>query len=138
MTGRESRKLDAPAIEERVASNQESIGPVTHEGREGRLDLFAGACFEKLKLKSGGACSFQICFGSWGIGWIDQYSQPSRLGNQFAQQPKSLGSDLLAKKLDAGSIAARPSNAGDQTKLDGVFADAKHNRDRGGRSFGRK
>jgi hypothetical protein len=35
-------------------------------------------------------------------------------------------------------VAARPGKAGDQTKLDRVFADAEDNRHRGGCSFGRK
>jgi hypothetical protein len=36
----------------------------------------------------------------------------------------------------SGRIATRVSKAGDKTKLDWVFADAKDDRDRGGRSFG--
>src|SRR5262249_5882468 len=57
MTGCERRKLDAPADKERVAGKEECVGPVSQEGGEGRLDLFAGAGFEELCLKSGGACS---------------------------------------------------------------------------------
>src|SRR5215469_15951699 len=57
MTGSKRRKLDAPADKERVAGNEECVGPVSQEGGEGRLDLFAGAGFEELCLKSGGACS---------------------------------------------------------------------------------
>jgi hypothetical protein len=36
---RERRKLDTPADEERVGSNEEGVGPLAHEGGEGRLDL---------------------------------------------------------------------------------------------------
>ena len=43
----------------------------------------------------------------------------------------------MDEKIDAGRIAARPGKAGDQTKLDRVFADAEDDRDRCGRSFGR-
>jgi hypothetical protein len=32
MAGRERRKLDAPAAEERVAGNEQSVGPVSQEG----------------------------------------------------------------------------------------------------------
>jgi hypothetical protein len=43
---------------------------------------------------------------------------------------------LLRETIDAGRIPAWPREAGDKTKLDRVFADAEHNRDRRGRSFG--
>ena len=36
------------------------------------------------------------------------------------------------------SVAARPGEAGDKTKLDRVVADAEDDRDRRGRSFGRE
>ena len=42
------------------------------------------------------------------------------------------------KKLIPVSVAARPGEAGDETELDGVFADAEDDRDRRGRSFGGK
>jgi len=59
MARRERRKLDAPAGEEHVGSNEECVGPVAHEGGEGRLDLAAGAGVEDLNLQSEGACSFR-------------------------------------------------------------------------------
>ena len=70
--------------------------------------------------------------------WIDQHRNPNRLGHQFVQQPQPLGRDLLAKKIDASRIAARSGKTGDQTKLDGVFANAENDRDRRGCRFGRK
>ena len=54
------------------------------------------------------------------------------------QEPQPLGHNFLDEKIDAGRIAARPGKAGDQTQLDRVFADAEDDRDRRGRSFGRK
>ncbi len=54
------------------------------------------------------------------------------------QKTQPLGRNLLAEKVDAGRIAARPGEAGDKSKLDRVFADAKYDRDRRGRSFSRK
>ena len=59
MTGRERRKLDAPAAEERVAGNQESVDPVARESGQGRLDLLAGAGVEDLNLQSDGAGSIR-------------------------------------------------------------------------------
>ena len=42
------------------------------------------------------------------------------------QEPKPLGCHLLAEKIDAGRVAARSGEAGDKTKLDGVFGDAEN------------
>src|SRR5262249_38827687 len=56
---RERRKLDAPAAEERVGGNEESVGPVAHERGEGRLDLAAGAGVDDLNLQSECACGFR-------------------------------------------------------------------------------
>ena len=39
MVRRERRKLDAPADEEPVGGNEEGVGSIAYEGREGRLDL---------------------------------------------------------------------------------------------------
>jgi hypothetical protein len=49
-----------------------------------------------------------------------------------------LANHLRGEKIDAGRVAARPGETGDETKLDRVFCDAEHDRDRRGRSFGRK
>jgi hypothetical protein len=38
------------------------------------------------------------------------------------QKPQPLAHDLLREKVDAGRIAPRPSKAGDEAKLDWVFA----------------
>jgi hypothetical protein len=54
------------------------------------------------------------------------------------QQPQPLGQDLCGQKIDASRVAARPGKAGDQAMPDRVFADAEGDRDRRGRSFGRK
>ena len=56
---RERHKLDEPASEEPVRGDEESVGPVAHEGAEGRLDLAAGACVEDSNLQSEGACRFR-------------------------------------------------------------------------------
>ena len=53
------------------------------------------------------------------------------------QQPQPLGQNLRDEKIDAGRVAARPGKAGDETKLDRVFADTEDDWDRGGRSFSR-
>ena len=71
------------------------------------------------------------------IGRIDEHGNTHGLGHQLMQESQPLGHHLLDEKIDAGRVAARPREAGDKTKLDRVFADAEHDRDRRGRSFGR-
>jgi len=50
MVRRERHKLNEPASEERVRGDEEGVGPVGHEGAEGRLDLAAGAGVEAVSL----------------------------------------------------------------------------------------
>jgi hypothetical protein len=45
---------------------------------------------------------------------------------------------LGREKIDPRQVSPRPGEAGDETELDGVFADAEDDRDRRGRSFGGK
>jgi len=135
------RKLHAPADEEPVRGNEEGIGPVAHEGGEGRLNLAAGASVEHLNLQSDSAGSFRY-FSQRGVGdrrvaRIDQRGNPNGLRHELVQQPQPLGHDLRDENIYAGRVAARPGKAGDKTELDGVFADAEDNRDRRGCSFGR-
>src|SRR5271165_670718 len=54
------------------------------------------------------------------------------------QKSQPLGADFQKERIDACRIAARTCQAGDHTEFDRVFADAKNDRDRRGRSFGRK
>jgi hypothetical protein len=54
------------------------------------------------------------------------------------QQPQPLCDHLLDEKIDAGRVAARSGEAGDETKLDRVFADTESDRDRRCRGFCRK
>jgi hypothetical protein len=66
---------------------------------------------------------------------FDQQSEAAGGGNQFAQQPELFGTQFAQQVAQAGRIAARPGDARDQTKLDGVFADAEDDRDHRGRSL---
>src|SRR5215211_3860687 len=58
------------------------------------------------------------------------------LGTSSCSSPSRFATTSLTKKLMP--VALPPGNAGDQTKPDRVFADAEDDRDRRGRSFGRK
>ena len=91
MARRERRNLVAPAEEEPVGGDEEGIGPVAHDGDEGRLDFAAGAGIEDLSLQSDGARSFRYVsprgLGTRGIGRIDQHGNPNGLGHQVVQLP---------------------------------------------------
>jgi hypothetical protein len=52
---REHSKLDAPTAEVIVGGNEEGIGPFTHQGGEGRIDLAARAGIEETDLEVEGA-----------------------------------------------------------------------------------
>ena len=52
------------------------------------------------------------------------------------QEAQPLGQNLSRKKINAGSVAARPGKTGNQTQLDGILGDAEDDRDRGGSGFG--
>jgi hypothetical protein len=54
------------------------------------------------------------------------------------QEPDPLWHKLVRHEADAGDVAARPIEAGNKTKLDRVSANAKNDRNRRGRCFGRK
>src|SRR6516225_1325180 len=139
---REGDKLDTSAVEEYVAGDERGVGSVAHEGGERRLDFADGAGVEDLNLQPDGARRFRYLtqrrLGDRDIGRIDQHRNANGLGHQVMQQPKPLGQNLLCEQIDACRVAAGPSKAGDQTKLDRIFADAEYDWDRRGRRFGRK
>ena len=41
-------QLEAPAVEKGVLADKDGVGPLAHKGREGRIDLVAGAGVEDL------------------------------------------------------------------------------------------
>src|SRR6516165_5968756 len=138
---RKRNKLDASTGEEHVASDVQGIGAVVHESSEGSLDLAPGAGVEDLNLQchcTGGFRYLSYALGTSDIGRIDQHGNPNGLRHQLVQKCQPLRTQLSCEKIDAGQVSARPGEAGDETELDGVFADAEDDRDRRGRSFGGK
>ena len=59
-------------------------------------------------------------------------------GHQLTQEFQPLRRQLTTEKIDACQVAARPSQAGDKTKLDRVFADQENDGDRRGCRLGRQ
>jgi hypothetical protein len=124
-----------------VGSYEESIR-LTRKVGEGRLDLAAGARLENCNLQAERAGSFRQIprrsFGSRSIGRIDQHGNASGLGHNLVQKPEPFGGEVGHEKIDSGRVAARPVEAGDETKLDRVHSNAKDDRDRRGRGLGRE
>src|SRR6516165_2009899 len=71
------------------------------------------------------------------IAWIDKHRDMGGLGHQIMEKSQPLGRNFSGEKIDPSRVAARLGKAGDQTKPDGVLADAEDDRDRCGRSLGR-
>src|SRR5262249_29052502 len=133
-------QLDAPAREERVASDVQGLRVVAHESGEGCLDLAPGAGLEDLNLQPHCAGCFRYvakrALGGRDIGWIDQHGNANGPGDQLVQKCQPLRSQLSHEKIDPRQISARAGEAVDKTELDRVFADTKDDRDGRGGSFG--
>ena len=132
-------KLHAPGVEKRVGANEDGIGALTHKTFKGSIDLAKGAGMEDLDLDPKGGSSrlyiFHRGLGGGRVGRIDENSHTCRSRHHFAQQPEPLCSQLGNEKIDTRRVAPRLGEAGDQTKPDGVVANAKDDRDRRGRSL---
>jgi hypothetical protein len=55
--------------------------------------------------------------------------------DELVQEREPLGYRLLAEYFDAGRIASRAGKTGDQTELNRVLPNSKHDRDRSGRGL---
>jgi len=88
--GRQLNQLDATTVEEGVAADKKRVGPLAHEGCEGRIDLGAGAGFEDLHLQPDGASSgFQVSqcgLGIRNINRIDEHGHASGCWHQLTQE----------------------------------------------------
>jgi hypothetical protein len=132
--------LFAPTAEEGVGSDEQGVGSIARKTGKGPIDLVDRRGVENLDLQPDGGGSFlhlvQCGLGRRRIARIDEHSNANSLGYQVTQQPQPFSDHLLGEKIHAGRVAARPIQAGDKAKLDGVFADA--DRDRRRCSFGCK
>ena len=73
-----------------------------------------------------------------GIGRIDEHGDASGCGHQLTQKLQPLCRQLADEKIDACQVAARPGEAGDQTKPDRVVADSENDRNCRGCRLGRQ
>ena len=120
MTRRERRQFDAPVGEEPAGGDEEGVGTFA-TGCEGRLDLAARARFQDLDLdpRARAAACMSRSVASAGGALAGSTSTatrppwaPARAGGPAAWP------QLSVKKVDTGRIAARPGEAGDETKPD--------------------
>ena len=80
----------------------------------------------------------RTALGTRDIGRIDQHGNRERPWAPSRAEVPAASRQSPGEKIDPGQVSARPGKASDEAKLDRVFADAEDDRDRRGRSFGRK
>src|SRR5262245_33532797 len=140
--GRKYGKVHTPAVEKGIGTDEEGIDPLAHEVCKGRVDLAAGACVEDLDLQSEGVGSrlhiFHRCFGTRGVGRIDENGQSRHPGYHFAQEPQPLCCQLRDEEIDTRRVASWSSETCDHTELHRILANAENDRDSRGRSLCRE
>ena len=109
------------------------------KARKGRINIAAGGGFEDFDLLPDGqgrSLNVRDKGLSEGIVGIDQHANAHGFWLQLMQQPKSLCPKLNSDKRDAGDIAARPIETGDEAELNRVAAACEDDRDRRSRRLG--
>ena len=97
MARRQRGKLDPPAVEKRVGSDDQRVHLVADQRCERRLDLAAVARLNDADLDANlRCCRLQVSGDGLGIlvFGVDQQSEAAGGGKQFTQQPKLLGGQL--------------------------------------------
>jgi hypothetical protein len=91
--------LETPAVEERVATDEEGVGSLAQKSREGCVDLATGAGAEDLDLQFHGTSSrFHVSQRELGIhclGRIDEHGYTSGCGHQLTQKSQRLRRQLI-------------------------------------------
>ena len=134
-------ELLAPAVEERIAADEERAGMQFDEGGEGGVDLAFGGGLQDRELHPlarAASCTSRMMRSARRIVRVHQQGDHPGLGNQLGQQLKPLGRQLAGEIAEAGEVAARPGETGDQAGLDRVAAADEDDRDRRGRAFRRQ
>jgi len=135
------RELDAAAVEERVRSNEQSIHLLARERCECRVDLLARAGLEQVLFKpkrmAGRLHLCQDGLGSRSVARIDEHAELLRPRQQLAQEPYPLSHRFCTQIVEAGHIAARPSQTGDKPEYDRIFGNPEYDGDRVGCVLGR-
>ena len=110
MACRQRHQLFAPAVEERVAADDERAGMQLDEDHEGGVDLAFGAGLQDMELHPLGARHpLHVFNGAPGIriARVHEQGDYPGLGNQLGQQVEPLGIQLVAEDADAREVAIR-------------------------------
>ena len=138
IAGRQRHQLIASADEQRILSGKERACPLLSEGGEGRVDfsLRSGARDNYLSLDR--ACRFlhlaQLAIGIR-ISRIHQHSDRRGAGDDFIQQPQTLGLQFRPEQAEPRDIAAGAVEARDDASLDRIGGANEDDRDRRGRRY---
>ena len=112
-------------VEQRAGTDQERINWLLRKARKDRINIAAGGGFEDLDLLPNGrgrSPNVRDKGFSEGIVGIDQHGNAHGSRLQLMQQPKLLCPKLRHNEGDAGDVAARPVETGDEAKLNRVAA----------------
>ena len=127
MACRQRGKLHAPADEEWVGADEKRVRPLVRKRCECRFDLLDRANLKGLDLQPDGAPGglrlSHVVLGIVQVSRIDEHGDTSNRGHQLAQKFQPLWHQFTEEKIDPCEVAARPGEAGDKTKLNGVFRD---------------
>src|SRR5262249_15228110 len=123
-----------------VRVDKQRVRSLARKRCKGRVDLTAGAGVEDLDsqphLAPRGFRFFHLKLRARRIGRIDENGDTGHCGHQLAQKFQPLGHQFAHDEIDSGEVTARPGEAGNESELDRVVRDRKHDRNGCGRRLG--
>src|SRR5262245_47023351 len=129
MAGGERDDAIGPAVEKRIALDEQRSGALLDESRECVVDIavVAGIKYENLLARSAGSGLqvSRIRFSNRVLR-IDEKSDQRRRGNHLLQQLQLLWRERIGEDRHAGEIAVRPVQALDEPELDRIGAGEKN------------
>ena len=143
MARRQVDQLDTPAVEERVAIDEEGVrlarAPELRRPHRSRGWYWRGEPeFAAPWHAQPASASLSRILGDQRNTWVDQHGHASGLGYAAPAAAPVVWPQFCIEKIDSCQVAARPGEAGDKTKSYRVFADAEDNGDRCSCRFGRE
>lgn len=124
MCGRERYELLTSNVEERIVVHDEPAGSRLRERREVRSEFRFDACSQRHEPPPERLCRglhfLYVSFGVRIVG-IDEQADRRGAGRHLAEQFQPLGSERTGNQADAGGVAARPAQAGNQAMRTGSW-----------------
>jgi hypothetical protein len=110
-------------VHERAGAYEQRASPALYGRCKGGLDVAVALHIEDNKFLTH-CLRRNLYISALGFGvrsaGIDEHGNPACIGHELAQQVQSLRSYLVGEKADAGDVASRPIEAGDETLPDRV------------------